>query len=231
MKLFFVILVLCPQLFAAENSADHPQVILGVWDQAKKSDYESRIAPVLQGEVSGCADCVIKNYSPYDAQGNFISDESSKGSLELLAQEAHVIFLNHNERVNAANKVLIEIMKKAQTAGHVIVIAAGQPGEHESSAPLSQTVAGQIPNALIIGELGERDRLLGASYFGPEMLTALRPPKEQIGQGVAPAIFAGRLTKAFHRKSDWVKYLTEKKLVNKKIWLEINDCFKIPDKP
>ncbi len=226
MKLFFIMISLCAEMLLAETSTSSAQIILGVFDQSKKIDFETRITPILQAEIQGCSDCVVKNYSSYDAQGNFIMDEAFAHQLELSSQEATVIFVNFNEKVSQANQVLVEAFKKAQAAGRLVVFAAGQPAENKNSAPLSQTIAGQVPKALIIGELGERDRLLGASYFGPEMLTALRPPKDQIGRGVAPAIFAGRLTKFFRKKTDWVKYLFERKLANKKIWLDLSDCFK-----
>ncbi len=232
MKSFLIVVFCLSQVCAAQTPPANPapktsaSVILGVFDRSTKADYDARVAPILQSEIQGCSDCTVKNYSSYDAHGNFTTDASEAHQLELLAQESNIIFINFNERANATNKVISEALKTAQAAGKLVVFAASQPSPGENSAPLSATLAGQVPGALIIGELGERDRLLGASFFGPEMLTAIRPPKDQIGKGIAPSIFAGRLTKAYHKRTDWQKYLAEKKIANRRIWLELNDCFR-----
>ena len=101
----------------------------------------------------------------------------------------------------------------------------GQPAGGENSAPLSITLAGKVNHALIIGELGERDRLWGASFYGPEMYTAIRPAKDRIGQAGAPAQFAARFVSVLGKQSDWLQYLQAKKQTNRKIWLELSDCF------
>jgi hypothetical protein len=200
-------------------------VVLTVWDHEKKSDYESKLVPLFKSELQGCADCFVKNISSYDEKGNFKA-ELTKEVLDQMVAESSIILVNFNEKPSNANNAMVYNLKLAREKGILVVFAAGQPASpNENSAPLSQTIAGQVPGSFIIGEIGEKDRLLGASYFGPEMLTALRSPKDHIGEGLAPALFAARLTKNFHKRPDWVKYLNDRKLANKKIWLDLNDCF------
>ncbi len=200
-------------------------IVLGVFDRSSNDDFESKILPILQAEIAGCSQCVVKNFSSYDKKNHVIVDkEVVLTQLKALIKESQVLFFNYNEKLNDSNKFIGESLKEIG-GDKALVFSAGQPMENQPSAPLSQTLAGQVPGALIIGELGERDRLLGTSFFGPEMLTALRPPKDQIGLGLAPAIFAGRLAKFFKKRTNWSEFLHTKKSTTKKIWLDINDCF------
>jgi hypothetical protein len=200
-------------------------LVLTVWDHLKKSDYDSKVASLLKAELQNCADCVVTNISSYDEKGAFKSAVAPSVLAQMNA-DSNVILVNFNERPSAANAPVLASIKSARERGILVVFAAGEPASKtESSAPLSQTIAGQIPGALIVGEIGDKDRLLGDSYFGPEMLTAIRPPRDYIGQGLAPAVFAARLTKNFRKRTDWIKYLNDRKISNKKIWLDLNDCF------
>jgi len=162
--------------------------------------------------------------TPYSEKG-LIQAESLVSTLESNASKFQVLFFDFNEKIENQNQSLLELLQKLSEQNIVLVAAAGQPRQNEPSSMLAKTIFGQVKKAVIIGEIGEKDRLIGQSYYGPEMLTALRPPKEFIGQGYSPILFSARLTKNFHKRDNWPSFLNEKKLKSKKIWLDLNDLF------
>jgi hypothetical protein len=109
----------------------------------------------------------------------------------------------------------------------VVVATTGAAGADQSTLPLNRTVVGQVSGILIIGELVERDNLLAKSFFGPEMLTAVRPPKEFMGQGHGPLLFASRLAVNWSKKdkSEWPGYLKSTREKSRKLWPSIEDFF------
>jgi hypothetical protein len=111
-------------------------------------------------------------------------------------------------------------------SGKLIVSPTGFPADKEISAPLNKTVLGQIPKILIIGEMNEKERLLPKSFYGPEMLTALRLPKD-LPEGIAPLMFASRLAENYkkHSHEEWLELLKNKKQKSRKIWPDLGDFF------
>lgn len=224
LALFFMLLV--PGKVQAAVNESKSQITLAVLAELSRTDFEQKIIPIIQKEFDKCSSCTFVNITPYTEKGEFDSSKVQT-AIESNLGKFQVLFFNWNEKLNTQNKALGEYLLKVSVQNFVIVASAGQPKENESSGQLVKTLLGSIPKALIIGEIGEKDRLIGQSYYGPEMLTALRPPKELIGQGFSPLIFASRLTKNFPRKQDWVSVLQEKKSKSKKVWLDMGDLFSL----
>lgn len=229
---FTILLVLFLQITAAKVQAavaENPSqsitmTTLAVLAELPRSDFDSKVVPIIQKELKSCPHCTFVNITPYSEKGDFES-EKIQTAIESNLGKFQILFFNWNEKLNAQNKPLNEYLQKISTQNLVIVASAGQPKENESSGQLAKTLLGSIPRVVIIGEIGEKDRLIGQSYYGPEMLTALRPPKDLLGQGFSPLIFASRLTQNFSRQPDWVNLFQEKKGKSKKIWLEMRDLF------
>jgi hypothetical protein len=112
-------------------------------------------------------------------------------------------------------------------AGFVVIATTGAAGADQSTLPLNRTVVGQIPGIIIIGELVERDNLLAKSFFGPEMLTAVRPPKDFMGQGHGPLFFASRLASNWNKKgqNEWPSHFKTTRERSRKLWPSIEDFF------
>jgi hypothetical protein len=203
---------------------------LRIFDPRPQNEFKDRVEKLVQNEWAGCSSCKMVNLTTYDSQGKAIvplNPEAAWGDLQTWSVENNptVLLINWNTLRSQQSGAWMNYLEKVQKAGIVIIFAAGQPEAGQSSAPLQKTLAGALPEALIIGELGESDRLWGASFFGPEITTALRPMKDALGQGLAPVQFGARLTKNVKKRSDWTKYLRDKKAKSKKIWLELGDCF------
>lgn len=194
--------------------------------QQKAEDFELKIKPIFAAQANACKSCEIINYTPYDKEGA-VDMEALLERVESLPSGTSFVFFDFNLKTNEQNKQLVETLNKKADSGLVVVGTAGAPKAFETSSPLSRTVLGQIHGALIIGELAEKDRLMPTGFYGPEMLTAIRPPKDMMGQGYAPLIFAANLAENWQKRKgpEWVEYFKNKKLKNRKIWLDLGDLF------
>jgi hypothetical protein len=189
-------------------------------------EFESKVEPFFRNQLKTCKSCVIVNMTPYDENGNFDIKQLAK-KIEDLPAESSFVFFGFNTKVTEQTKKVIEALNKRAGDGLVVVGTAGVPEVAEPSGPLSRTMLGQVQGALIIGELGQKDRLVPTGFYGPEMLTAVRPPKDKMGQGIAPLIFAAALAENWSKRPphEWVEFLKAKKMKTRRIWLELGEVF------
>ncbi|UOF01705.1 hypothetical protein [Bdellovibrio reynosensis] len=194
--------------------------------QQKAEDFDTKVKPVFADFVRPCKSCEIVNYTPYTKDGH-VDMEALQERIQSLPENTSFIFFDFNLKANDQTKELIETLNKKVAAGLLVVGSAGAPKSLESSSPLSRTVLGKVNGALIIGELAERDRLMPTGFYGPEMLTALRPPKDMMGQGYSPLMFAAELAENWQKRTptEWSDHFRTKKLKSRKIWLDLNDLF------
>jgi len=223
LKLMFLFWILSIY-FHFPAKAEKSHATIAILAEVGKAEFESKFLPVLQKELEGCAQCSYMNITPY-AEGGEFDPKGIISAIQSNIGKFQILFFNWNEKANTQNKALVDYIQSLESEGITVVASAGQPKLDEPSSTLSKTIFGQNKKAIIIGEIGEKDRLIGQSYYGPEMLTALRPPKGLVGQGYSPLIFAARLTKNYHRRTDWIEHFQEKKSKTKKVWLDLGDLF------
>ncbi len=228
--LFSVIMGCClgcvTQLWASSKADLSKPVIVSVLVASSKADFENKYSGILKEQIRGCSICQIQNITPYDAEGNFQASQAAT-QIETAGSSSSILFLNWNEKMSAEVQPVVAALKKQVEAGVVVVAAAGLARLEEPTLALSRTFVGQVPGVVIIGELGERERLLTQSYFGPEMLTALKPPREFVGQGYGPVFFAARLATNWNRKTsaEWVTHFKMTKSKVRRLWPGLEDFF------
>lgn len=201
------------------------KVVVGVFTTDSQASFDKKIKPLFEEFKNSCKNCEILNLTPYDEKGNY-SEKQVLEKLKNAPPEVSFFYFDWNVKtVPDQNTALIAALGEKSSAGKLIVAPTGQAKEGEAGAPLSRTVMGQAKDTIIIGELTDRDRLLPQSYFGPEMLTAIRPPKAYIGQGYSPLYFASRLAAAWTQRkpTEWIPYFKNKKIKSRKLWLEVED--------
>lgn len=194
--------------------------------QVAPAEFQEKVEPLFQERSRSCKGCVIVNHTPYKKTGE-VDYAGLKKKIESLPESTSFVFFDFNLKVNDQNRALVEALNKRTANGLVVVGTAGLPPENEASGPLSRTILGQVHGAIIIGELTERDRLPPTGFYGPEMLTALRSPRNLMGQGYSPLIFAANLAQNWNKKdgTEWVEYLKNKKMKTRKLWLDMGDLF------
>lgn len=206
--------------------AETAPVIVGYFSKEPATFFDTKVKVFFQEQAKGCAKCEIRNLTPYDDKGVY-DPEKLVATLQALPAEVSFIFIDWNERSSDKNKNVVEVLNQKQSEGHLLIAAAGVPPTNEGTCPLNRTLMGQVNDGLIIGELAERDRLLAQCYYGPEMLSAIRPPRDYMGQGLAPLYFVSRLASHWNKRKpqDWPSYLKARKAKSKKIWTELEDFF------
>jgi hypothetical protein len=215
-------------LQASAKPVNDKPLVIAVISEGSRSDYEQKWQPLLAEQLKSCAACSVKNVTPYTTDGN-VDEAALPAAIEQVPKEStQFLFFNWNAISNAGNKPVLEALKKLTATGYLVIAKAGIAKATEPTMPLSRTVNGQVPDIVIIGELTEKERLLARSYFGPEMLTALKPPKDYVGQGYSSLFFVSKLATSWNRKSasaDWLSSFKSTKSRSRKLWPDLGDFF------
>lgn len=221
-QLFFAsVLSLSVSAFAAPA-----KVVVGYFSKDPDAVFQEKTKPMFSRFAEGCSDCELRNLTPYNEKGEY-DPAKLVSAVTALTDDVSFLFFNWNERAGDKNKDLVDALSAATAKGRLVIASAGVPPTNEGSCPLNKTLMGQVNDSLIIGELTEKERLLPQCYFGPEMLSAIKPPRDLIGQGWAPLQFAARLATQWNKRSasDWATFLRGRKTKTKKLWVEIEDFF------
>ena len=197
---------------------------IGVLHRFDREQFKEKIHDRFN-DFSSCKSCVVTDITPFDGAGKF--DPAQMVKAVESAEGYQVIFVNWNDKYSDSYAPLVKALNAQVAKGTIVVAAAGVPLEKEASCPLNKTLMGNVTQGIIIGELTERDRLLPLCYYGPEMLTAVRAPKELLGQGFAPLYFMAKFADSFDRRKqkDWYSYLMARKAKSKRIWPEMDEFF------
>jgi len=219
-KIFLICFGTPLMLFAAAPSAS-PTHVIALISRSPKVEVEAKILPFFKARWASCPSCEIKNLSPYNEKGELDRDQIP-GVLGRL--QIPLLYWDFNEISQTADRPLIEALQKLKTQNIVIVGPGGFPLGEAPSQPLSRTLLGQVPETLIIGELGDNEGLAHKSFYGPEMLTALKPQSGLPGPGWEAGVFAAELTQDWDQKKsgEWVFYLRSRKVKSPKIWPQLN---------
>ena len=221
-------LLLQSQVFAADATevvATENKITVIYFGRGTDQEFNEKIKTVFN-ENSQCKACEIINFTPYDANQKY--DESKL--MDKVAQLEHsgqIIFFDWNDKSNPKLENLIPELQKLKSRGQILVASAGVPYSADKSCPLYQTLFGKVDDAIIVGELIQNDILWPKCFFGPEMLTAIRPPREHTGKGIGPLIFVARFAGRFNKRKpeEWPVYLKSKKAKTKRIWPELEEFF------
>jgi len=190
----------------------------------KNEIFESRIKPFFAKQSLDCKSCQIVDWTPYDERGEF-NFELLKVQIEKIPEENAILFFDWNEKADPKNEFLEEILSQKIHKGMLVIANAGVAKPNSPIIPLNKSIFGRIQDVVIIGELEGRDVLPAQGFYGPQMLTAVRPPKELKGQGLGPLLFVSRFTNLSAKKtaSDWLAYFREKKAKSRGVWPEMEE--------
>ena len=220
---FFILFNLT--LSRAENTAPL-KVILGVVADVPQDQFETKFQNFFKEQWSGCSSCELKNLTPYDAKG-LLDRAALPRSIDSAQGQIQILFVSWNEAFAPEAELLLASLKKLTATGVLLIGPAGEPQANKPSQALSRTLIGEVPDALIIGDLNEREGLLSRSFYGPEMLTALRTSKDLPNAPSAAAAFSARLTRDWGKKTNeqWVSHFRTKKSVSRRIWPGLDEFF------
>lgn len=201
-------------------------VVLAVVDPVDKKEFDEQIYPNIKSNLSTCRHCEVLNVTPYSLTGQFYPSELANKLDSVPKKDAVLVFLWNRKFKKGEDEPLIEKVRGLIKGGVVVVAAAGRPKENEATLMISRTLWGQIPEVLIVGELEAAERL-APTFFGPELITALRPTLgfEGTDRGALP--FAIRLTSQFKSRPalQWHSSLRDRKSKLRAFWPTLADFF------
>lgn len=200
------------------------KVVIGYFSMDKQEDFEKKIKPVFEQFKGSCKTCEIVNLTPYDEKGEYL-EKSLLDKVKSSAPEVTFYFFSWNSKATPQNQDLTAALSELTESGKLVLAPTGFAAEGEAGLPLSRTVMGRVKDGIIIGEIIGNERMVPQSYFGPEMLTAVRAPKDYLGQGFSPLYFATRLAAVWSKRkpAEWLQHFKTKKLKSRKIWLDTDD--------
>lgn len=211
-------------IYLASAQSAKPAV-LAVIDPAPKLEFETARRMRIQEQLRQCPNCQIVNITPYTSEGQFDPRGISR-VLDQVPRENSVVLVLWNKKFESTDKEVVEKIKGLANQGVLFVATAGKPEAKGPTLGLRRTLWGQTPQVVIIGELAIGERLVPGTFFGPEMLTAIRP-SETLGQDAAALMFSARLVSNLKdKKSDeWVDFLRNKKATSKRMWPNLDEFF------
>lgn len=213
-------------LWASTNASTVNPIVIAVVSGESKADYEAKLGPLLKDQLKTCPVCEVRNITPYNEEGHIVPAQIPY-QLEVARSSSSFFFFNWNVKTADEHKPIIEALKKLAANGVMIVASAGSAKDSDPTLPLHRTLVGQIPGMIIIGELAERETLLTQGFFGPEMLTAVKPPKDYIGQGFGPTFFVSKLATNWNKRTaaQWDAHFKTTKTKVRRLWPSLNDFF------
>lgn len=214
----------CAVAAVSTKALAEDKVVIGYFSQDKQEDFEKKVKPVFEQFKGSCKNCELVNLTPYDDKGNY----SEKDLLEKVKNppaDMSFYFFTWNKKATPQNQDLVTALGEKVDSGKLVISPTGQAAEGEPGLALARTVMGQAKDVIIIGEIIGNERIMPQSYFGPEMLTAIRPPKEILGQGYGPLYFATRLASVWSKRkpAEWLQHFKTKKVKSRKIFPDIDD--------
>lgn len=193
---------------------------LGFIYESSKSDFSEKKNSWYQDLQKNCSQCQMVNLTPYKENGAFDLSRLSE-VIQQAPSQVDFLYLAWNDIYNPNKKEhqqIVDALKEITTKSFIVIGHAGYARESQVTIRLNRSVLGQIPKVIMIGELTERERLVASSYFGPEMLTAVK---------AEPVIFAIRLAKAWNKRNpgEWLQYFTQIKRKSSRLWPDLNEFF------
>jgi hypothetical protein len=203
------------------------KTVVGIISGERHEDFDKNLPAFFKDQWSRCSHCELLNISTYDENGNF-DPKGLVAQLETNKSRVSFLFFNINWKFRPEmHKELVDEINKITNLGMLIIGNSGYAKDGESTVGISKTVLGQVPAVIIVGEINERERLLTASFFGPEMLTAVKPPRSYLSKGLGPSFFVARFAQNFTRRipQEWITHFHEKKIKSRKLWPDTEDFF------
>jgi hypothetical protein len=189
--------------------------------------YDEIVKPYWN-QLSDGRELELVSLTPYNGKGELNFDELAK-NLERAPADIKTIYLHWNEPVSARHESVVQALRKKTEEGVKVAFFAGLAYPGGRTVPLGQTVAGQIPKALILGELIERERLPAQHFYGPELFSAFRAENSLVA-GLAPLQFVSRWSRQASGKTldESLLELRRRKMKSKSLWPSVEELLSRP---
>ena len=178
-----------------------PKVEILLFDGGPAHSHHRRIKKIIKDETTKRCNrqVLIRDFSLFDKKGNFDFPSVQKDLKSVKSgRRVQILHLSWNDKLEPKFQPLVDQVRELLKAGMWVVAAAGENADHrEDILRLSDTVMGKALGkhdmGFLIGELTDRGHLAPRSHYGPELLTALRPPYGHSGSSFSAPLFTARM--------------------------------------
>jgi hypothetical protein len=214
-----LVLILPLQTLAAET------VVVGFISRESQNFYETVVKPYWQQLGAGNT-VELVSLSPLNSKGEIDLEQLTR-NIQNAPSSIGTIYVHWNEKYDPIHKNWLAALRKKTAEGTRVAFFAGMSTPGVRSIPLNQTLAFQVPKALILGELVEKERLSPLHFYGPELFSAFQSKIVSPIPGLAPLNFVSRWAQQSpHADLDNSLYeLRKKKLKSLRMWPTTEDFF------
>ncbi len=186
-------ILLCFILSASTLQAEmrpRETILVGFVSPQSKDFFERTVIPYWRKLDAGTTVQLI-SLTPFNSKGEV--------DLDLLAFKIRnappamkSIYIHWNEKYEPVHRNWLAELHKKTLSGTRVAFFAGLSKPGSKTIPLRKTLASQVPKALVLGELLERERLPPLHFYGPELFSAFNRQKQVKATGLAPLNFVSR---------------------------------------
>jgi hypothetical protein len=200
-------------------------VVVGFISRESQDFYERVVKPYWQ-QLNGGSPIELISLTPFNAKGEIDLDELAV-RIQNAPESMRSIYVHWNEKYDPVHDKWLEALRKKTQSGTRVAFFAGMAKPGFKTIPLSQTLASQVPKALVLGELLEKERLPPLHFYGPELFSAFQINAVVGAIGLAPLNFVNRWARQNPSKDldESLYELRKKKMKSLRIWPTTDDFF------
>lgn len=210
---------------AKSNEKPTDPIIIGFISRESQDFYDKIVKPYWH-QLSAGNSIELVSLTPYNSKGEIDLDQLAL-SIQNAPTSMRTIYVHWNEKYDPIHDNWLAALRVKTQTGTRVAFFAGMAKPGARTIPLSQTLASQVPKALVLGELLERERLPPLHFYGPELFSAFQINASVGAIGLAPLNFVGRWAQQPQSKDlDESLYdLRKKKMKSLRIWPTTDDFF------
>lgn len=216
-------LILLFSLVGQAKSGD--AVVVGFISNESQDFYERVVKPYWQ-QISNGSSVELISLTAFKSNGEIDLDKLAV-AIENAPSSMRSIYVHWNEKYDAIHDKWLAALRKRTEMGTRVAFFAGMAKPGLKTVPLSKTLASQVPKALILGELVEKERLPPLHFYGPELFSAFQVNAMAGATGLAPLNFVSRwaLQSPTTNLDQSLYELRKKKMKSLRLWPTTDDFF------
>ena len=189
-KISIVYCLLVMALTLAVQGKANSAVMVGFVSPESRHFFEKTVKPYWQKLEAGSA-VELVSLTPFNSKGE-IDLNLLASRIENAPKTMKSIYIHWNEKYDPQHRNWLAALRKKTQEGVKVAFFAGMSKPGSKTIPLRRTLASQVPKALVLGELLDRERLPALHYYGPELFSAFHNKSQKRVTGLAPLNFVSR---------------------------------------
>ncbi len=214
-------------VFSASISlANSPETILVGFISRENQDFYEKVVSPYWGQLSAGSNIQLVPLAIVNSKGEINLDRLTK-NIQNAPKNMKSIYVHWNEKFDPVHVSWLAELRKKTEVGVKVAFFAGMAKPGLRTLALNKTLVSQVPKALVIGELMDRERLPPQHFYGPELFTALKFDATVGATGLAPLNFVSRwvIQSPLISLDESIYQLRKKKMKSASIWPTTNDFF------